>query len=70
MKKTYIQPVTETVVVGEQLMQATSWTDPDGNTNSIINGNPDPVGGDDEAKKLMDPNWSVWNEWDEPEEDK
>lgn len=66
MKTIYIQPVTKVIRIDEQLMRATSWTDPDGNTHKIgEKDNFNDVTTPDEAKRFSFPTWS----WDEVEGD-
>lgn len=65
MKTTYIQPVTKVIRIDEQLMRATSWTDPDGKTHKIGDGTLTEPDTPDEAKHFSFPTWS----WDEVEGD-
>lgn len=65
MKTTYIKPVTKVISIDEQLMRATSWTDPDGKTHKIDEGTLTGPDTPDEAKHFSFPSWS----WEEEEND-
>lgn len=68
IKKKYIAPITEVIEVERNLMQATSWTDPNGGRHGIkTNEDPEGVPDDDESFAKQNKWTDSWT-WDDFEE--